>query len=369
MLRFVGLFIFLSGVLGHPSCALAETKVALVIGNSAYQNAGPLSNPANDAEGMSEVLSGLGFKVTKGIDLDKAGFDRAVGEFAASLPGAKLAVFFYAGHGLQVGGQNYLLPVDTKLASASSLDFEAVRLDLIQRTMERETDTNILFIDACRDNPLSRNLARSLGTRSADIGRGLAAQESGSGTLISFSTQPGNVALDGSGANSPFAAALLKHLPEPGGDLSEILISVRNDVMKATENRQVPWEHSALRSRVFFSQPGEAASKTAAAAPAVTGAEDDQSAARGGASKVQASLKKIVFLLDGKFRLKVTDAQPATSCSFQYDPGATGRFTGSEYLAIDEWVDVQLESKSYRFSLADVDAYSCTLEVSELSGK
>lgn len=365
MFRIVGLCVWFCSFLLFPSAVFADGKVALVIGNSAYQNAGPLANPANDAEGMGGVLTNLGFKVTKGTDLDKVAFDRAVSEFAASLPGAKLAVFFYAGHGLQVGGQNYLMPVDAKLASASSLDFEAVRLDLIQRTMERETDTNILFIDACRDNPLSRNLARSLGTRSADIGRGLAAQESGSGTLISFSTQPGNVALDGSGTNSPFAAALVKHLPEPGGDLSEILISVRNDVMQATENRQVPWEHSALRSRVFFSQSGEATKVTTAPTETTTPAEADQSGDRSASSKVKAVVKKIVFLADGKFRLKVSDAQAATSCSFQYDPGATGRFTGSEYLAVDEWVDVPLDGKNYRFTLADVDENSCTLEVSE----
>jgi uncharacterized caspase-like protein len=366
MRRLVGPFLFFFALLTGQSPLLADAKVALVIGNSAYQNASPLANPANDADSMAAVLTGLGFKVTKGTDLDKVGFDRTLSEFASSLPGAKLAAFFYAGHGLQVGGANYLLPVDAKLASASALDFEAVRLDLIQRNMERETDTNILFIDACRDNPLSRNLARSLGTRSAEIGRGLAAQESGSGTLIRFSTQPGNVALDGSGTNSPFAAALVKNLPGSGQDISEILITVRNEVMQATANRQVPWEHSALRSRVFFSQPAEGDNKaTAGPAETTTALEPDPSASRGGATQVQAGLKKIVYLLDGKFRLKVTDAQAATSCTFQYDPGATGRFTGSEYLAVDEWVDVTLDSKNYRFNLADVNETTCTLEVSE----
>jgi len=149
---------------------------------------------------------------------------------------------------MQVGGSNYLVPVDAELANTAALDFEMVRLDLVQRTMERETATNVLFLDACRDNPLARNLARAMGTRSTDIGRGLAAAESGVGTLISFSTQPGNVALDGSGRNSPYAAALVKGLAAPGEDLSAMLIGVRNEVMAATHNRQVPWEHSALRA-------------------------------------------------------------------------------------------------------------------------
>jgi hypothetical protein len=121
--------------------------------------------------------------------------------------------------------------------------------------MERQTDTNILFLDACRDNPLSRNLARGLGTRSAAIGKGLAPVESGVGTLISFSTQPGNVALDGAGRNSPFASALVNHLGDANSDLSAILIAVRNDVMRDTQRAQVPWEHSALTGRFYFSPP------------------------------------------------------------------------------------------------------------------
>ena len=170
---------------------------------------------------------------------------------------------------MQVGGQNYLVPVDAQLSTASALDFEMIRLDLIHRAMEREAQTNILFLDACRDNPLARNLARAMGTRSAEVGRGLAAVESGIGTLISFSTQPGNAALDGQGRNSPYAAALLKHIASKQ-DLGATLISVRNDVMRETQGKQVPWEHSALRALFFFAPP-EAG--PAAAAPASISAE------------------------------------------------------------------------------------------------
>ena len=112
--------------------------------------------------------------MTEGYDLDKAAMDRIIRRFADQMRGAPVAVFFYAGHGLQVGGQNYLVPVDAELVTASSLDFEMVRLDLVHRAMEREASTNILFIDACRNNPLARNLARTMGTRSTAIGRGLA---------------------------------------------------------------------------------------------------------------------------------------------------------------------------------------------------
>lgn len=232
--------------------ALAQKRVALVVGNSAYEHTGKLGNPRNDATDMAAALKKLGFRVVEGFDLDKAAFDRKVRDFAAALQGAEAGLFFFAGHGLQVAGHNYLVPVDAELKTASALDFEMVRLDVVQRVMEHETSTNILFLDACRDNPLARNLARAFGQRSAEVGRGFAPVVSGVGTLISFSTQPGNVALDGTGRNSPFASALVKHLVTPKDDLSAILIDVRNDVMRETENKQVPWEHSALRGRFYF---------------------------------------------------------------------------------------------------------------------
>ena len=245
---------------GWAQQAMAQRRVALVIGNSAYANTPQLENPKNDAADFAGTLKQLGFEVSEGHDLDKAGMDRAIRNFAEALAGAQMGLFFYAGHGLQVGGQNYLVPVDAKLSTGAALDFEMVRLDLVQRSMERGANSNILFLDACRDNPLARNLARALGSRTAAIGRGLAAMESGEGTLISYSTQPGNVALDGAGRNSPFAAALVRHINTPGDDLAAILINVRNDVMAATDRRQVPWEHSALTAKIYFSPPKPVAS-------------------------------------------------------------------------------------------------------------
>ena len=243
-----------------PSAAQGK-RIALVVGNSEYKHTGRLENPKNDAADMAAALKKLGFAVIEGRDLDKAAMDRTVRDFAEALNGAQVALFFYAGHGLQVAGQNYLVPIDAKLTTASAIDFEMVRLDLVHRTMERETSTNIIIMDACRDNPLARNLSRALGTRSTQIGRGFAPVESGEGTLISYSTQPGNVALDGTGRNSPYAAALLKHIAVPGDDLPTILINVRNDVMKATERRQVPWEHSAMTARFYFTPPKSTAAQ------------------------------------------------------------------------------------------------------------
>jgi uncharacterized caspase-like protein/Tfp pilus assembly protein PilF len=235
-----------------PSSSEAAKRVALVIGNSAYTHAGTLANPRNDATDVAAALKKSGFEVIQALDLDKAAFDRKIRDFATALSGAEAGVFFYAGHGLQVGGKNYLVPTDAKVEDAAGLDFEMVQLDLVHRTMERQTSTNVIFLDACRNNPLARNLARAMGTRSAEIGRGLAPVESGVGTLISFSTQPGNVASDGAGRNSPFAGALVKQLSSSTDDLSALLIDVRNDVRKVTENKQVPWEHSALTGRFYF---------------------------------------------------------------------------------------------------------------------
>ena len=260
--------------------ALAAKRVALVIGNGAYTNAPTLTNPKNDAEDMAAALKALGFTVILGTDLDKRAMDRKILEFETALSGADAGVFHYSGHGLQVAGVNYLVPVDAELSSPAALRIEAVRLDFVQETMEREAKTNILFLDACRNNPLARNLARSLGTRSADIGHGLAAAESGVGTLVSFSTQPGNVALDGQGRNSPYSGPLAKAIGTPGEDILSILTAVRNEVLTATGQKQVPWENHALTAKFYFNpsaatQPPVQAGEAAQAWIAVQGTSSE----------------------------------------------------------------------------------------------
>ena len=250
------------------SPAAAAKRVALVIGNGAYQQAGALTNPVNDAADMAKALTAAGFDVVLGLDLDRRAFDGKLRDFARLVDGADTAVLFYAGHGLQVAGHNYLVPVDAGLASERDLDFEAVGLDFVLRQMEvgREGKTSIVFLDACRNNPLSRNLARSMGTRGAAVGQGLAEVQTGVGTFIAYSTQPGNVALDGAGRNSPFTEALAAHVTEAGKNLTSIMIEVRNDVLKTTDGRQVPWDHSALTSDFFFQGQPQAGNAPVAAA-------------------------------------------------------------------------------------------------------
>lgn len=231
-----------------------ETRVALVIGNGKYQSATALPNPSNDAADVAAALRKLGFDVVEGRDLDKRGMEDKVREFGRKLDRASLALFFYAGHGLQVGGKNYLVPTDAKLERAGDLSFDTIDVAQVLAQMEAEPRVNLIFLDACRDNPLARTLARSLGTRSSSVGQGLATIQSAIGTMIAYATQPDNVALDGDGRNSPFTAALLKHVATQGLEIGSLMRRVRADVIQATRSKQVPWDHSSLIGDVVLAR-------------------------------------------------------------------------------------------------------------------
>ena len=231
-----------------------ERRVALVIGNSNYQFAPHLPNPSNDAEAMAATLQKLGFQVTKGIDLDRTETELLIREFAKTLPGADVALLFYAGHGIQYQGNNYLIPIDAKLSDETDLTFETTQLNLVKDLMEREQRVSLIFLDACRDNPFSQQLARSMGTsRSTSLGRGLALMPAAAGTYIAYATQPDTVALDGDGNHSPFTSALLSHMETPGLSLSDMMTEVRNDVKTATDGKQWPREDNSLTSKFYFS--------------------------------------------------------------------------------------------------------------------
>lgn len=239
-----------------PAAKVPDTrrKVALVIGNSAYKHAGTLPNPTNDARDLSVALRKLGFDVVEGRDLDRPGMDSAIRQFSRKLDGADLAIFFYAGHGMQVAGKNYLVPIDAKLERPGDLNFDTVDVALVLAQMESENRVNLIFLDACRDNPLARSLSRSMGTRSSSVGNGLAQIQSAIGTMIAYATQPDNVALDGDGKNSPFTTALLKHIVTPGLDIGAVMRRVRTDVIAATKQKQVPWDHSSLTADVILAR-------------------------------------------------------------------------------------------------------------------
>jgi hypothetical protein len=254
-------------VLGMNTPATAD-RVALVVGNARYENTQPLANPRNDAEAIAAALRSLDFEVYDGYDLTRRAFEELIRDFARGAQAADAAVLYYAGHGLEVGNVNYLVPVDANIRDETDLKFETVTLDDIIGFMERENRTNLIFLDACRDNPMARNLSLNMGTRSVAVGRGLAPVDTGVGTLIAYATQPGNVALDGIGQHSPFTDALLAHIATPELDVEIMMRSVRRDVMRKTSGQQVPWSSSSLTGSFVF-QPEPAESVVPASLPPV----------------------------------------------------------------------------------------------------
>jgi TPR repeat protein len=232
------------------SPAWAESRVALVIGNGAYRSVPELANPPNDARDVAEALKALGFAVTLGVDLDQDHMERAIGDFALSAAKADVSLFYYGGHGMQVAAQNYLIPVDAQLRTPEDIDKRTIRLDGVFAALSKSNGIHLVFLDACRNNPF-KDFA--LGARAP----GLARVGDAAGFLITFATQPDNVAYDGAGRNSPFARALLGHVAAPGVDVSSMMIAVRRDVIAATGGAQIPWENSSLTRQFYFA--GEAA--------------------------------------------------------------------------------------------------------------
>jgi uncharacterized protein len=254
--RFISFLILAAAILFAPP-ASAEKRVALVIGNGGYDGQPALKNPPNDARDIAEALKNLGFQVILGLDLDKHGFDDKVHEFARSVTGAEVALFYYSGHGMQMNGVNYLVPINAPIRK-EDLDFQTVTLDLVQKQLA-SAKVKLVFLDACRNNPFARSLALSAGARALGENSGLAVTTAPDlGSFIAFATQPGQVASDGEGSNSPFTGSLKAHISTAGLSISDLMIVVRNEVVQQTNAAQIPWDHSALASRFYFKQ-GQAA--------------------------------------------------------------------------------------------------------------
>jgi uncharacterized caspase-like protein len=255
--------------------ASAERRVALVVGNGAYDNAGTLANAPRDAAAMAALLTRVGFEVETVHDQNQHDFVQALRRFSRRADGADLALFFYAGHGVQANDVNYLLPVDANPERAEDLRYDGIDIASVLSAM-LGARARLVFLDACRNNPLADRLA----SRSRSISRGLARIETAdAGTLIAFATAPGMTADDGDGSNSPFTSALLEHLATPGLEIRAALTRVRNRVMAATGDRQVPWENSSLRTEVYVTPT--AADAVVAAAPTGPGAPAAAPAADG----------------------------------------------------------------------------------------
>lgn len=264
--------------------AFADARVALVIGNSDYQHAQALRNPENDALAMAAQFRELGFETIEGYDLDYDGMRATMREFARSARDAELTVIFYAGHGIAVNGENYMVPVDARLDDPVDWEFQVFPLEDFMRLFRHSSGANLVFLDACRDNPLAEVLASSMGTTTRTLGsRGLARvdiETDGAGTAIAFATSPGEVAEDGMENNSPFTTALLNHIATPNSDITEVMSLVTGEVYEATEQRQRPWLNASLTGPVVLNpvdipEPQQVASVAsdgvAAPAPSASG--------------------------------------------------------------------------------------------------
>lgn len=233
----------------EPITSSTGQRVALVIGNGTYQKIEEqLDNPANDARAMAAHLRSLDIEVIEAIDLDYQGMRTALRQFDRALKGADAGLFYYAGHGMEYRGQNYLFPTDAILESEGDIGLGLIDMQQVLHVMETSVPTRLVFLDACRNNPLASNFRSSLGaSRSASVGRGLGRIDAAIGTFIAYATAPGQLAADGKEKHSPFTRAMLQHLIEPGLEISQLMHKVRNSVIEATDERQVPWESSSLR--------------------------------------------------------------------------------------------------------------------------
>jgi uncharacterized caspase-like protein len=226
--------------------AAGSKRIALVIGNGAYTKAPPLKNPPNDARDMAATLRTLGFDVTSGINTNQRDMKRLIREFGQKLKAGGSGLFYYAGHGVQSKGRNYLIPVDADIQSEAEVEDAGVDASLVLNYMDdAQNGLNIVVLDACRNNPFSRSF------RSASSG--LAQVDAPTGTLIAYATAPGRVASDGPGQNGLYTSELLKQMRVPGLSATEMFMRVRAEVMRQTGSKQVPWEASSLVGSYYFS--------------------------------------------------------------------------------------------------------------------
>ena len=271
------LIVLLAALFGGLASANAERRVALVIGNGAYQHVLKLDNPANDAAAIADLLSSAGFQVIRGVDLSREQMVAKVSEFSDALSnGADAALVFYAGHGVQIAGKNYLIPIDVNLHTAYDVKADTIDADDVVESASN-AKVKVVLLDACRDNPFAAELAKGdARSRSAAASAGLAAMQSAEGTLISFATSPGATALDGEGGHSPFTRALLDNLAKPGVEINDAMTSVRAEVQATTAKEQQPWENTNLTGKFYMVAMPPADTEPSQVSPA--GVEASQSA-------------------------------------------------------------------------------------------
>ena len=245
-------FVVLSTALSFSAYAEGK-RVALVVGNGAYQNVAALPNPRHDAELVSTALRKQGFEVVTAIDLTRVELEKAVERYVRSLNGADISLFYYSGHGLEVGGENRIVPIDANLNEPQDLETQTFSLQTIMLYMQSNSKAQLIYLDACRNNPFSeKKFLVGVEEDETKAGKGLAEQKGGIGSLIAYAAAPGQEALDGSGANSPFTEAVMRHSFTQGLDVQSALMKVTEEVWQATNQQQRPWVNSTLVKPVFL---------------------------------------------------------------------------------------------------------------------
>ncbi|MEI4484332.1 MULTISPECIES: caspase family protein [unclassified Phyllobacterium] len=229
-------------ILGLP----VQKRIALIIGNADYQNVEKLENPANDAAGISDALRAQGFDIFPANNTTRAEFDRIFEDFKVQAKTADVSLVYFSGHGFQLNGTNYLVPVDAHLNDRTKIVEETISLDRIIAEVQSPDRQTLIFLDACRNNPLPGG---------GSVNAGLAQVTGGANVFIAFATQPGNISYDGASSYSPFTKALLDHINAPGQDISNMMIKVRADVFANTLEQQLPWDQSSLKKQFYFSRP------------------------------------------------------------------------------------------------------------------
>jgi hypothetical protein len=229
-----------------------EKRLALIIGNSDYIYGGSLTNPVNDARAMANVLKKVGFEVMEYENLTQPDMKKAIDEFGNKLYGYDVGLFYYAGHGIQSDGFNYLIPIEAQLMAYEDVEYDCVRADRILSKMEyASTSVNVLILDACRDNPFERKWSR------AAAGKGLAFMDAPSGSLVAYATSPGRTAADGIGKNGLYTEALLKYIQQRGLQIEEVFKNVRREVESKSGGQQTPWESTSLKGYFYFKKKFE----------------------------------------------------------------------------------------------------------------
>src|SRR5215471_6076773 len=268
-MRYHTLVLSMICMLLSANSAMADKRIAFVVGNGAYKNVAQLPNPPVDARAMAGVLRNVGFEVVEGVNLTRDKMTEKLLDFGKRAQGADIAVFYYAGHGIAIDGANYLLPIDADVKSEMDIKLgAAINVDITLDQTMGDAKVKLVFLDACRDNPFAAKI-KSNATRSVSVQQGLAEMKSGEGTLIAFATGPGQTALDGEeGTNSPFTRALIAHITQPGVEIQQAMTDVRAQVNEETNKGQLPWGHTNLIGAVYLNP---AAVKQANAAPATSG--------------------------------------------------------------------------------------------------